>query len=88
MRHTRKALHERRELLIPAEFSDRMARGESPIRVMRTMRGLTQAVLAAKAKVSQPVLSQFEHGKRAPSLATYRRLARALAVPLPTLIGD
>lgn len=88
MQRSRKALRQGRELLIPAEFSDRMARGESPLRVMRTMRGLSQAALAAKAKISQPVLSQFERGFRTPSLATYKRLAHALAVPLPTLTGD
>jgi DNA-binding XRE family transcriptional regulator len=88
MRRAREALRQGREILIPAEFSDRMARGESPLRVMRAMRGLSQAALAAKAKISQPVLSQFERGRRAPALATCRRLARALAVPLATLTGD
>lgn len=88
MARARKALRQGREILLPAEFSDRMARGESPLRVMRAMRGLSQAALAAKAKISQPVLSQFERGRRAPALATCRRLARALAVPLATLTGD
>jgi ribosome-binding protein aMBF1 (putative translation factor) len=76
------------ELLIPAEFSDRMQRGESPIRVMREMRGLAQTRLAAKAKISQPVLSQFERSQRTPSLATLKRLAVALAVPIATLTGE
>ena len=82
MRRTRKVP------LIPAEFSDRLARGESPLRVIRALRGLSQTALAAKAKLSQPVLWQFERGKRTPALATYRRLACALAVPLTALTGD
>jgi mRNA interferase RelE/StbE len=92
MARARAALRQGREVLIPAEFSDRMARRESPVRVMRQMRGLSQAALAAKAEISQPVLSQFERGRRAPALASLRRLARALgvplAVPLAVLAGD
>jgi DNA-binding XRE family transcriptional regulator len=88
MGRARSALRAGREVLIPAEFSDRMARGENPLRVIRAMRGLSQAALAAKAEISQAVLSQFECGQRTPALATCRRLARALAVPLATLTGD
>jgi ribosome-binding protein aMBF1 (putative translation factor) len=88
MKRIRKALRQGREILIPAELSDRMARGESPIRVMRIMRSLSQVDLAAKANISQAVLSQFERGRRTPTLATYKRIARALGVPLATLTGD
>jgi DNA-binding XRE family transcriptional regulator len=57
----------------------------NPVAVWREFRGLTQAKLAARAGISVPFLSQIEHGKRDPSLATLRRIAAALKVDLDDL---
>jgi len=53
----------------------------------RVHRGLTQAQLAARAKVARPNLSAIERGRREASLSTLRRLALALDVR-PGLLVD
>lgn len=71
---------------IPAQFANRIFDGESPIRVYREYRGMTQEALAAAAKISKPFLSQLENGARAPSIATARKLAKSLNVDVDDLI--
>ena len=71
---------------IPAAFAERIIDGESPVRVYREYRGLTQEALSAKAKISKPFLSQIENGARAPSIATAKKLAKALAVDMDDLV--
>jgi transcriptional regulator with XRE-family HTH domain len=56
------------------------------IRSLRDEAGLSQAVLAKRADISAPFLSQIEAGAREPSLATVRALGDALGVPAPFLI--
>jgi predicted nucleotidyltransferase/DNA-binding XRE family transcriptional regulator len=43
----------------------------------RRQAGLSQAELARRAGISQPVVSAYERGRREPSLATARRLVEA-----------
>ncbi len=76
--------------LVPGEIAERLLDGESPLRVWRTYRGLTQAALGQRAGVPQSVISAIERGRRAPSLATLRALASALGLSLDDLevIGD
>lgn len=71
-----------REFLIPAEILRRELDGESPIKVWREYRGLTQQELADKAGISKPYLSQIESGKRQGTVETLAAVARALDVPL------
>ena len=52
----------------------------------RRARGLTQAALAQRAKVSRPNLSTIERGKREVTLPTVRVLAAALGVRPGTLV--
>jgi len=47
------------------------------LRAARTAAGLTQTELAARAGVTQSVISAYEAGHREPSLRTLRRLVRA-----------
>ena len=61
-------------------------RGESPIKVFREYRGLTQAKLAEVADTSSAYLSQLETGRRDGSLKLMRRLADALRVELDDLV--
>lgn len=54
---------------------------------LREAKGLTQTQLARRAKVTRPYVTMLESGaKKAPSLETLRRLARALGVSVSALI--
>lgn len=74
-----------REFLVPAEILRRELAGESPIKLWRDHRGLTQQELADRAGISKPYLSQIESGKRQGTLETLAAIARALDVPLQVL---
>lgn len=71
---------------VPAEIADRLIAGESPLRVWREYRGLTQQRLAEAAGISKPFLSQLENGQREPSIDAVKRLAAALAVDVDDLV--
>src|SRR5262249_25017817 len=55
---------------------------------LRRKRGLSTGELAARAKVTSGFISQLEHNKTSPSLATLQRVAVALDVPLTYLLLD
>lgn len=63
------------------------------IRTVRARRGLTQRELAKLIGTSQPNISAYEHGRRAPSLETLQRIVEGagerlrltLAPPTPDL---
>lgn len=74
------------EELIPSEMVMRMVAGESPVRVWREHRSLTMAALAERAGIAQPYLSQIETGKRDGTVATMKKLARALDLTVDDLI--
>lgn len=71
--------------LIPAAFANRLIDGESPLRVYRDLRGLTQAALAERAKVNRVTVAELETGRKQGSLTTLRALAHALNVTLDDL---
>ncbi|WP_018654360.1 helix-turn-helix domain-containing protein [Actinomadura flavalba] len=56
------------------------ARIGAAIRRLRERSGLSMRELARRASISQPFLSQLEHGTSAPSMITTYRLAEALGV--------
>ena len=62
----------------PIEVADRMLAGESPMRVFRTYRGMTQKQLAGTVGISPLYLSG--------ALATLAAIAKALGVELDDLI--
>lgn len=74
-----------REFLVPDEIVRRELAGESPIKLWREHRGLTQQELAKLAGISKPYLSQIETGKRQGTVETLSALARSLDVPLDVL---
>jgi DNA-binding XRE family transcriptional regulator len=74
-----------REFLIPSETLRRELDGESPVRLWREHRGLTQQELAKRIGTSKPYLSQIENGKRKGTVETLKAIARALDVPLDVL---
>lgn len=60
----------------------------TPLAYWRKRRDLTQAKLAAAARISQPYLAQLESGRRASAdIAVYGRLARRLGVRIEDLIA-
>lgn len=70
----------------PAEVADRLIAGESPLKVFREYRGLTQGRLAETARTTAPYLSQIENGRRTGSVGLLRRLADALRVEIDDLV--
>lgn len=74
-----------REFLVPEEIMRRELAGESPIKLWREHRGLTQRELAEHAGISKPYLSQIETGKRQGTVETISAIARSLGVPLDVL---
>jgi len=66
--------------------AQRLWNGESPVRVWRGKRGLTQRALAAAARTTPSYLAEIESGKKPGSARTLRRIAQALEVPLEALI--
>jgi DNA-binding XRE family transcriptional regulator len=74
--------------LIPIEYVDRMAKGESPIAVMREFRKLTQAKLARATGLGQGYISDLENGNRRGTVDALRSIAKALKVPLDLIAPD
>lgn len=74
------------EELIPAEYLERILGGESPLRVFRDWRGLTQAALAEASGVNRVYIAEIERQKKPGSVATLKKLAEALRVDLDDLV--
>lgn len=72
----------------PAAVVDRLLAGESAVKVFREYRAMTQADLAASSGIGAQYVAQIEQGVRRGSLATLRKLAKALAVSLDHLLQD
>ena len=72
----------------PISVVDRIVAGESPIRVFRKHRRMTQKELAEAAGISTLYLSQIERKTRTGSVATLAAIAKALRVDLDDLINQ
>ncbi len=59
---------------------------QSPLAFWRRRRGLTQAVLAASAGITQPYLAQIEGGSRGGDVALFAKFARELRVRIEDLV--
>jgi DNA-binding XRE family transcriptional regulator len=75
--------------LTEAEMDEFLA-AATPLAYWRKRRNLTQAALAAAAKISQPYLAQLESGRRSSAdIGVYARLAKRLAIRVEDLVtGD
>ena len=73
--------------LLPKEIVDRLAKGESPIRVLREWREITQTYLSFKTDIGQSHISDIENGRRTGTPATLRAIATVLKVPLDLLVA-
>ena len=75
------------EEVIPVEVVERLVDGESPVKVWREHRGLTQEELGEQVGLSGSYLSQIESGKREGTVRVYAALARALGVDVDDLVA-
>ena len=73
--------------LVPHAVVKRLVAGESPLRVWREYRNYAQVTLATMANVPQPTVSDIETGKARGTVATMRRLAKALQIDLEHLLS-
>ena len=74
---------------LPDDVLDAITAGEqSPIKIIRKHRGMTQADLAHEAGISRPYLAEIETGKKGGSLSAYKVLAEALGVGVDKIIQN
>lgn len=66
----------------PTDVANRLAAGESPVRVFREYRGLTQQALAKRACIARPYLAEIESGKKQGSVTVLKAIAKALKLEL------
>lgn len=71
---------------IPDELVGRILDGESPLRVYREFRGLTQSGLADASDVNRVLIANIERGTRNGSIETMKKLAAALGIGVDDLI--
>lgn len=71
---------------IPSESVKRMIEGESPLRVYRDLRDLTQVQLSERSGVNRVQIANIESGKKSGSLETIKKLAAALSVSVDDLV--
>jgi DNA-binding XRE family transcriptional regulator len=71
---------------VPIAVADALLAGQSPIRVWREHRGMTQEQLASAAGIRRAYVAQIEAGHRRGSTAVLARLAGALGVDIDDLI--
>lgn len=74
------------EELIPAGVVDRLLDGESPLRVWREFRNLSQAALARASGVNRVQIVEIEAGRSSGSVHTLRKLADALGIAVDDVI--
>jgi transcriptional regulator with XRE-family HTH domain len=56
------------------------------IRLIRSIKGLSQKELAVKTLLDPSYISLLEKGKRSPSMKTFEKIAEALDVPVHLMI--
>jgi DNA-binding XRE family transcriptional regulator len=86
VRNSMRALKEGREVVLPKAVADRLANGDSPVRVVREWRDMIQGELAVAVGISQNYLSEIETGRRKGPAELQKKFARALGVPMDLLI--
>jgi mRNA interferase RelE/StbE len=77
-----------RENSLSGDEARRLLDGESPVRVWRGKRGLTQRALAAAAGIAPGYLADIEAGRKSGSAEVLSRLARALRVSIEDLMDE
>jgi transcriptional regulator with XRE-family HTH domain len=57
------------------------------IKATRETRGMSQAALAKKARITREYVNRLEAGRNDPTVGVLQRIARALGVPVTELLG-
>ena len=71
---------------LPQEVMEKLTVGnDSPIKVIRKFRGMTQGDLAEAAGISRPYLTEIETGRKDGSIRALKSIAGALDVSLEVL---
>lgn len=70
---------------LPHDVVKRLVDGESPVKVFREHRAMTQETLAEASKVSIGYVSQIERGTRQPSKKVLTAFAAALSLDIEDL---
>ena len=70
----------------PEAVVERILDGESPVRVFRKWRAITQERLALQAGVNRVTVAELESGRKAGSVRTLKAVAEALGVAVDDLI--
>lgn len=71
---------------LPDDVLEKIAVGnQSPIKIIRKYRGMTQDDLANAAGISRPYLTEIETGRKEGSIRSLKSIAKALNVPLEKL---
>ena len=65
----------------------RILEDESPVKIWREKRGLSQRELGEQAGVSSSYLAEIETGKKPGSAEALRKLSRVLAIPMENLVS-
>jgi transcriptional regulator with XRE-family HTH domain len=73
---------------VTGDEARRLLDGESPVRVWRDKRGLTQRALAATAGMAASYLADIENGRKPGSADALSRLASALGVSMEDLMNE
>ncbi len=76
----------RDEEIFPSDLLKRMLDGDSPLKVFREYRGLSQAALAVKSGVERSMIAKIETTKREGSISTLKKLAHALELDIDDLV--
>ncbi len=87
-------LHDYRDLTgknananLPEDILDALsAAQESPVKILRAHRAMTQAQLAKASGISRPYLTEIETGKKDGSIRAIKALAEALNVDMGVLV--
>ena len=74
------------EEVVPAAVADRLIDGESPLKVWREHRALSQSALSRASGVNRVQIADIEAGRAAGSARTLRALADALRVTVDDLL--
>jgi DNA-binding XRE family transcriptional regulator len=72
--------------VIPLDITERRLGGESPVKIWREYRGLTQEKLAKRSKVSRPMIAAIEARHKTGGIGTLKKLAVALKIDLDHLV--
>jgi DNA-binding XRE family transcriptional regulator len=73
---------------LTADEARRLLDGESPLRIWREKRGMTQRALAAAADVAPSYLTEIEKRRKPGSADALQRLAKALQVSMDDLMSE